>query len=572
MDLLNGRTPQRVESGAPTNIKNAPFATSATPPDKVINIKSDSSQIGGNVSDEELLKGLLTDQLCHVCNAVLLFKSQRLSHYEGKKHAQKLRMYLHSKRDEMRNKKPSGLVHRMPNDKDRFCELCNMVFSSTVVAKSHYEGRVHHKNLRKQSLSKTDSTEVSTTPKPSGDRAAEDSLSGSGDCTDPATNSNAVISDPNKFCVLCEMSFNNGRMATQHYNGRKHQRNKARLQMMEKLKELQKEDPLSCAICNSHFNSVEMYKSHMQGNKHYIREKKVFELCKSKKKSFNTFADQLAHYIEVQKARGIDPKIGSILCKDETQYEGDQVETISNLENEHMTHQHPQNIDNCSLTHDPDLPHHAPQFSLETFQPPYMGTPWFSDCWERYQTSSPYSKPSMQSTARSTKRRRKCSSSSSHSTSSFSSYTSSEASDSDEAKRKQREKRRSKKSRRERGRRSRTTNSDKTRHRQQNRARDDRPEERRKDDNEEVGGERGKKRKYHTRQRPQEKKEFEGEDGAKDAADLLESRQEIEENVQADERQAEQDHFKTRKDKKKAKILDNRTEEEKLWDDSILGF
>ncbi|XP_077459785.1 zinc finger matrin-type protein 1 isoform X2 [Stigmatopora argus] len=322
MDLLNGRTPQRVESGAPTNIKNAPFATSATPPDKVINIKSDSSQIGGNVSDEELLKGLLTDQLCHVCNAVLLFKSQRLSHYEGKKHAQKLRMYLHSKRDEMRNKKPSGLVHRMPNDKDRFCELCNMVFSSTVVAKSHYEGRVHHKNLRKQSLSKTDSTEVSTTPKPSGDRAAEDSLSGSGDCTDPATNSNAVISDPNKFCVLCEMSFNNGRMATQHYNGRKHQRNKARLQMMEKLKELQKEDPLSCAICNSHFNSVEMYKSHMQGNKHYIREKKVFELCKSKKKSFNTFADQLAHYIEVQKARGIDPKIGSILCKDETQYEG----------------------------------------------------------------------------------------------------------------------------------------------------------------------------------------------------------------------------------------------------------
>lgn len=40
----------------------------------------------------------------------------------------------------------------MPADKERFCELCNMVFSSPVVAQSHYEGKVHTKNLRKQGL------------------------------------------------------------------------------------------------------------------------------------------------------------------------------------------------------------------------------------------------------------------------------------------------------------------------------------------------------------------------------------------------------------------------------------
>lgn len=40
----------------------------------------------------------------------------------------------------------------MPADKERFCELCNMVFSSPVVARSHYEGKVHTKNLRKQGL------------------------------------------------------------------------------------------------------------------------------------------------------------------------------------------------------------------------------------------------------------------------------------------------------------------------------------------------------------------------------------------------------------------------------------
>lgn len=36
----------------------------------------------GVKSDEELLKALLADDYCHVCEAVLLFESQRLSHYE----------------------------------------------------------------------------------------------------------------------------------------------------------------------------------------------------------------------------------------------------------------------------------------------------------------------------------------------------------------------------------------------------------------------------------------------------------------------------------------------------------
>lgn len=36
----------------------------------------------GVKSDEDLLKDLLADDYCHVCEAVLLFESQRLSHYE----------------------------------------------------------------------------------------------------------------------------------------------------------------------------------------------------------------------------------------------------------------------------------------------------------------------------------------------------------------------------------------------------------------------------------------------------------------------------------------------------------
>lgn len=36
----------------------------------------------GSQSDSDLLKGLLTDNFCHVCEATLIHESQRVSHYE----------------------------------------------------------------------------------------------------------------------------------------------------------------------------------------------------------------------------------------------------------------------------------------------------------------------------------------------------------------------------------------------------------------------------------------------------------------------------------------------------------
>lgn len=44
------------------------------------------------------------------------------------------------------------LQQNMSRDKNSFCELCYVVFSSHVVAKSHYEGKIHAKNLRRRSL------------------------------------------------------------------------------------------------------------------------------------------------------------------------------------------------------------------------------------------------------------------------------------------------------------------------------------------------------------------------------------------------------------------------------------
>lgn len=54
---------------------------------------------------------------------------------------------------------------------------------------------------------------------------------------DPAAAPSAGIDlkDPNKFCAMCAASFNNPQMALQHYNGRKHQRNQARQDLLREL-------------------------------------------------------------------------------------------------------------------------------------------------------------------------------------------------------------------------------------------------------------------------------------------------------------------------------------------------
>ncbi|MEQ2169245.1 hypothetical protein GOODEAATRI_023112 [Goodea atripinnis] len=132
-------------------------------------------------SDEELLEGLLTEYYCHVCSSNLLFESNRLAHYEGQKHAQELKTYLNAVRAEL--------------------------------ARGSQENDM----------------ELHPDPKPTSD------------IPDPSASWNAEVDlkHPDK-CILCAASFNNPKMALQHYNGRKHQRKKARQELLKELgKDLQ---------------------------------------------------------------------------------------------------------------------------------------------------------------------------------------------------------------------------------------------------------------------------------------------------------------------------------------------
>ncbi|KAJ8395578.1 hypothetical protein AAFF_G00030590 [Aldrovandia affinis] len=291
-----------------------------------------NSQSEAEVSSGDVLKSLFTDDFCHVCGAVLQFESHRVSHYEGKKHAQKVRLYMQTKRDEERMYSKLTVFQQKDGsvDQERFCELCNMVFSAPVVAKSHYEGKVHAKNLRKMGLHPAapaarpqtgdpvpQSSPLTPTPQEDGEKETakakeEDKMAQE----TPAPPAQGVdLSDPSKHCRLCAASFNNPQMAKQHYNGRKHQRNEARFRLLQELEDDGRpgahlaSGTFTCPVCNVTLNSVEMYQAHMQGNKHQQKELKVADLiCKSQKKVYDSFQDELADYIQVQKARGLEPK------------------------------------------------------------------------------------------------------------------------------------------------------------------------------------------------------------------------------------------------------------------------
>uniref|UniRef100_A0A5F8GGY0 Lysine rich coiled-coil 1 n=1 Tax=Monodelphis domestica TaxID=13616 RepID=A0A5F8GGY0_MONDO len=291
--------------------------------------------------DEHKRNDLFTDNFCKVCGAVLQFESQRISHYEGKKHAQKVRLYfqIHGEQNEAQvpDKKVkldflslqtdgSGVV-----DKNKFCDLCNMIFSSPVVAQSHYLGKVHAKKLKQLMGEHAQTSPPSTQPdkgppvascagpepqQPASERAAPEAAT---EEAPPSSGGPTLdLNDPDRYCELCCASFNSPLMAQQHYVGKKHKRSEARKKILEEIgqKTLPAESTSSalgvghyiCPICSITLTSIEMYQSHMQGNKHQIKESLVVNLMKNSKRTFHSFQDELADYIQVQKARGLEPK------------------------------------------------------------------------------------------------------------------------------------------------------------------------------------------------------------------------------------------------------------------------
>ncbi|XP_058613845.1 zinc finger protein 346 isoform X1 [Onychostoma macrolepis] len=212
---------------------------------------------------------LFSDSQCKVCSAVLISESQKLAHYQSKKHESKVRRYMsiHSNEEPIAKRfKPSGdcyvlqTINVDEGDKYKACNVCNMTFSSPVVAQSHYQGKVHSKNLRL----KTFGQQTPALPQPKAQVKKDEGL--------PEGGQGPAKRDPNRFCSICQASFNNPLMAQQHYNGKKHKKHLTKQKLMETYGP--SSAPAStlkgypCTVCNIELNSVEQYQAHISGSKH----------------------------------------------------------------------------------------------------------------------------------------------------------------------------------------------------------------------------------------------------------------------------------------------------------------
>ncbi|KAF2986753.1 hypothetical protein EK904_004014 [Melospiza melodia maxima] len=212
----------------------------------------------------------------------------------SRKHASKVRLYymLHpvdggcpAKKLRSENGSDGDSV-----DKNKCCTLCNMSFTSAVVAESHYQGKIHAKRLKlllgeQPALKATgkESITVGSRHNYMSKYIPELLLLVSG--TEPAhTESTAAVPPPpqrrdsDRYCQLCTAWFNNPLMAQQHYEGKKHKKNAARADLLEQLGKTLDLGELrglkrsyTCNICNVTLNSIEQYHAHLKGSKHQTK-------------------------------------------------------------------------------------------------------------------------------------------------------------------------------------------------------------------------------------------------------------------------------------------------------------
>ncbi|XP_064868619.1 zinc finger matrin-type protein 4-like [Oncorhynchus nerka] len=245
--------------------------------------------------------GLFTESYCNICNAQLISESQRTAHYESKKHANKVRLFymLHpedggppSKR--LRPDNPGSAETEV--DRNKCCTLCNMFFTSAIVAQSHYQGKTHAKRVRlvlgetpsiptaTNSPTTTDSSPSTPQPSDSTPPHASPALPWPSSLAPPVAvvGSGGGSGETGKYCCLCGAWFNNPLMAQQHYEGKKHRRNAARVQLLEQLagsldatETTGLRSSYSCSVCSVVLNSIEQYHAHLQGSKHQNNLKQV---------------------------------------------------------------------------------------------------------------------------------------------------------------------------------------------------------------------------------------------------------------------------------------------------------
>ncbi|KAL1005481.1 hypothetical protein UPYG_G00059690 [Umbra pygmaea] len=225
--------------------------------------------------------GPFTERYCNICNAQLISKSQRVAHYESKKHANKVRLFymLHPEDGgppSKRLRRDNADSEETAVDDNKCCSLCNMVFTSAIVAQSHYQGKTHAKRLQLVQGPPSDTSTTATAPTDSAPCPHATPTLLIPPPPSPQIFSLAVSDDVAcRWCFLCGAWFNKPSMAQQHYVGKKHSRNAAKARLLEQLADnldcnqnTGVKNNYGCRVCDIKLNSIQQFYAHLQGSKH----------------------------------------------------------------------------------------------------------------------------------------------------------------------------------------------------------------------------------------------------------------------------------------------------------------
>lgn len=132
------------------------------------------------------------------------------------------------------------------------------------MARSHYLGKTHARNLKLKQLSSKVEALSKRLPTPF---LVASTI---------ASDQNHEAPNPDKFCSLCHATFNDPGMAQQHYMGKKHRKQETKLKLIAHYGRLA--DPAvtdssarkgyPCRTCKIVLNSIEQYQAHLSGFKH----------------------------------------------------------------------------------------------------------------------------------------------------------------------------------------------------------------------------------------------------------------------------------------------------------------
>uniref|UniRef100_A0A8D0BT39 Zinc finger protein 346 n=1 Tax=Salvator merianae TaxID=96440 RepID=A0A8D0BT39_SALMN len=199
---------------------------------------------------------IFTDTQCKVCSAVLISESQKLAHYQSKKHANKFRRYMtiHGEEDLSPSKRIK--LDTKQEHKQDFLGLTHCLWSGLFSLLAQEDSYLHRLCL------------TSAVP-------AQKKTANLPPTTVSSNEESQIIIDPDKFCSLCHATFNNPLMAQQHYVGKKHRKQETKLKLMAHYGRTPEEPAAStagkgypCESCNIVLNSIEQYQAHISGFKH----------------------------------------------------------------------------------------------------------------------------------------------------------------------------------------------------------------------------------------------------------------------------------------------------------------